>query len=216
MTADFSGGHLSSDGGLVFIREMEMKRGTLGRLAGCFTDLREQVFVEHSVEELLRQRIGALALGYEDLIDHERLRHDPLCALMAGNPGEGLKQLPDHIRPRSGYSGAYGRLTEDMVASTITRWVFHPGSGRWGHPRDIRVLTIREAARIQGFPDDFEFVGTYNNQAGQVGNAVPPLLARRIAEEVWHQLAESRHSSSVMSSASESRSDGAGRLNVIA
>ena len=84
MTADFSGGHLSSDGGLLFIREMEMKRGTLSRLAGCFTDFRMQVFVEHSVEELLRQRIGALALGYEDLNDHDRLRHDPLCALMAG------------------------------------------------------------------------------------------------------------------------------------
>jgi hypothetical protein len=84
VTADFSGGHLSSDGGLLFIREMEIKHGTLGRLAGCFTDLRQQVFVDHSVEELLRQRIGALALGYEDLNDHDRLRHDPLCALMAG------------------------------------------------------------------------------------------------------------------------------------
>lgn len=131
-------------------------------------------------------------------------------------PGEGLKQLPDHLRPRSGYSGAYGRLTEDMVAPTITRWVFHPGSGRWGHPRDIRVLTIREAARIQGFPDDFEFVGTYNNQAGQLGNAVPPLLARRIAEEIRNQLAESRRSNRAMSSTSESLSQGAGKLNVIA
>ena len=84
VTADFSGGHLSSDGGLLFIREMEIKRGTLRRLAGCFTDLRQQYLVEHSVEELLRQRIGALALGYEDLNDHDRLRHDPLCALMAG------------------------------------------------------------------------------------------------------------------------------------
>lgn len=103
-------------------------------------------------------------------------------------PGEGLKQLPKAIRPNSGYSGAYGRLTEDMVAPTITRWVFHPGSGRWGHPRDTRVLTIREAARIQSFPDSFEFVGTYTNQAGQIGNAVPPLLAQRIGEEIRRQL----------------------------
>jgi len=84
VTADFSGGHLSSDGGLLFIREIEMKRGILRRLAECFADLRFQPLVEHSVEELLRQRIGALALGYEDLNDHDRLRHDPLCALMAG------------------------------------------------------------------------------------------------------------------------------------
>ena len=69
-----------------------------------------------------------------------------------------------------------------MIAPTITRWVFHPGSGRWGHPVHARVLTIREVARIQGFPDTFEFVGSYCDQAGQLGNAVPPLLAQRLAE----------------------------------
>lgn len=131
-------------------------------------------------------------------------------------PGEGLKQLPEHLRPRSGYSGAYGRLTEEMIAPTITRWVFHPGSGRWGHPRDTRVITIREAARIQSFPDDFEFVGSYNDQAGQVGNAVPPLLGRRIGEEIYRQLAESWRSSNAMSSASERRSEGSGSLKVMA
>jgi hypothetical protein len=84
ITTDFNGGHLSSDGGLLFIREVANKRGMIEKLAGCFSDLRFQPFVEHSVEELLGQRIGALALGYEDLNDHDRLRHDPLCALMAG------------------------------------------------------------------------------------------------------------------------------------
>ncbi len=84
VSSDFSGGHLSSDGGLLFLREVENKRGILGKLAGCFRDLRFQPLVEHSVEELLKQRIGALALGYEDLNDHDRLRHDPLQALLAG------------------------------------------------------------------------------------------------------------------------------------
>lgn len=156
--------------------------------------------------------------GHKDVANHKPRKLQPTQyeRLASLKPGEGLKQLPEHIRPRSGYSGAYGRLTEDMVAPTITRWVFHPGSGRWGHPRDIRVLTIREAARIQGFPDDFEFVGTYNNQAGQIGNAVPPLLARRIAEGIWNQLAESRRSNKVRSSARESFSDGAGKSKVIA
>lgn len=84
VTTDFNGGHLSSDGGLLFIRGVANKRGLLSKLAECFTDLRFQPFVEHSVEELLGQRIGGLALGYEDLNDHDRLRHDPLCALMAG------------------------------------------------------------------------------------------------------------------------------------
>jgi DNA (cytosine-5)-methyltransferase 1 len=99
-------------------------------------------------------------------------------------PGQGIKDLPDHLRPKSGYSGAYGRLTKEMVAPTITRWVFHPGSGRWGHPVDKRVLSIREVARIQGFPDSFEFIGSYCDQAGQLGNAVSPLLAQRLAESI--------------------------------
>ncbi len=112
--------------------------------------------------------------------------------LAALKPGQGYKDLPDELKVKSGYSGAYGRLTWDMIAPTITRWVFHPGSGRWGHPENIRVLTIREAARIQGFPDSFEFVGTYCQQAGQVGNAVPPLLVKKLAESMLHQLGDSR------------------------
>jgi DNA (cytosine-5)-methyltransferase 1 len=103
-------------------------------------------------------------------------------------PGQGHKDLPVHLQTKGGYSGAYGRLTKDMIAPTITRWVFHPGSGRWGHPEDIRTITIREVARIQSFPDDFEFVGSYTDQAGQLGNAVPPLLAQAIIQNMKNQL----------------------------
>jgi len=114
------------------------------------------------------------------------LQYERLASL---EPGQGLKDLPDHLKVKGGYSGAYGRLTKEMVCATITRWVFHPGSGRWGHPVDTRVLTIREAARMQSFPDTFEFVGSYNEQAGQIGNAVPPLLALRLAEKIRDGLA---------------------------
>ena len=116
------------------------------------------------------------------------LRKTQFERLAALQPGQGYKDLPDKLKVRSGYSGAYGRLTKDMVARTITRWVFHPGSGRWGHPVDTRTLTIREAARIQGFADDYNFVGSFVQQAGQIGNAVPPLLAKRIADSMRHQL----------------------------
>jgi hypothetical protein len=84
VTADFSGGYLSSDGGAPVVRAFDLKLGLIGRLARCFDDRREQALVEHGVEELLRQRIGGLVLGYEDLNDHDRLRLDPLHALMAG------------------------------------------------------------------------------------------------------------------------------------
>ena len=84
VTGDFSGGYLSSDGGAVFLRGVDLKMGLIERMAGCFSDYRLPCLVEHKVTELLRQRIGALALGYEDLNDHHRLRLDPLHALIGG------------------------------------------------------------------------------------------------------------------------------------
>lgn len=85
VVADFDGGHLSSDGGgTLLLRELELRTGTIRRLSGCFRDGRDPARIEHSVEALLRQRIGALSLGYEDLNDHDSLRYDPAQALMAG------------------------------------------------------------------------------------------------------------------------------------
>lgn len=128
--------------------------------------------------------------GASSVRNHVSRRLQPLQyeRLAALGPGQGLKDLPPELKTKGGYSGAYGRLTKDMVAPTITRWVFHPGSGRWGHPVDIRTLSIREIARIQSFPDTFDFVGTYVQQAGQLGNAVPPLLATSIVSAVDRQL----------------------------
>ena len=101
VTGDFTGGYLSSDGGAVFLRGVDLKMGLIERLAGCFCDYRLPCLVEHQVSELLRQRIGALALGYEDLNDHDRLRLDPLHALLAGNAlliEEGVKAIPRKSR----------------------------------------------------------------------------------------------------------------------
>ncbi len=127
-------------------------------------------------------------------------QHQRLAAL---EPGQGHKDLPAHLQVKTGYSGAYGRLTKDMIAPTITRWVFHPGSGRFGHPVDIRVLSIREVARIQGFPDSYEFVGTYTQQAGQLGNAVPPLLIHSIIKSLDRQLKNHNESNISVSRSSD-------------
>lgn len=99
-------------------------------------------------------------------------------------PGQGLKDMPEELRVKGGYSGAYGRLDYSSVAPTITRWVFHIGSGRYAHPREVRGLTMREAARIQSFSDDFHFCGSRNDQAGQIGNAVPPLFMEQLSEKI--------------------------------
>jgi hypothetical protein len=81
---DFGGGYLSSDGGAIILRELELHQGLIKALAGCFVDYRDARYVEHQVEELLSQRIHALVLGYEDLNDHDRLRVDPMLGLVAG------------------------------------------------------------------------------------------------------------------------------------
>lgn len=134
--------------------------------------------------------------GCKNVSNHvaRKLQPTQYARYKALKPGEGHKDLPIDLQVKSGYSGAYGRLTKLMIAPTITRWVFHPGSGRWGHPVDIRSLTIREVARIQGFPDSYEFVGTYNNMAGQLGNAVPPLLIETIVKAMCDQLEVSNES----------------------
>jgi DNA (cytosine-5)-methyltransferase 1 len=136
--------------------------------------------------------------------------------LNALKPGQGLRDLPIDLQTKGGYSGAYGRLTKDMVAPTITRWVFHPGSGRWGHPKDIRVLTIREVARIQSFPDSFEFIGSYNDQAGQLGNAVPPILIKALIDALLVQTQSSKDDKSAAKSAKDNISLGSGKSKWIA
>jgi hypothetical protein len=80
VVADFSGGTLSTDGGVLLLRQLDVRLGITRRLAACFYDWRDARFVDHSLEQLLRQRIYGLALGYEDLNDHEQLRRDPLLA----------------------------------------------------------------------------------------------------------------------------------------
>ena len=84
MEVDFSGGHLSSDGGALLLREVDRTTRLCERLADCFADFRDPDFVEHELPVMLRQRILGLALGYEDINDHERLRVDPLMAAMCG------------------------------------------------------------------------------------------------------------------------------------
>lgn len=79
--ASFDGGHISSDGGVVLLREMDARLKLTERLAECFTDYRRQDAIEHSVLELVRQRVYGLALGYEDLNDHDDLKRDPLLAV---------------------------------------------------------------------------------------------------------------------------------------
>ncbi len=107
----FDAGRLTSDGGTILLREVDRRLGLMGRVAGCFTDYRDPDKVEHSVLELVTQRVGGIALGYEDLNDHDALRTDSLLATLGGQgrpdrcaaiPGAGSRVCVggfEHVEP---------------------------------------------------------------------------------------------------------------------
>ena len=84
LVAHFDGGNICSDAGGLLLQQTERITGIIKRFAACFTDHRDADLIEHTVEELVAQRVYALALGYEDLNDHDELRNDPLLAVLVG------------------------------------------------------------------------------------------------------------------------------------
>ncbi len=80
--SEFNGEQITTDAGGLFLREIEQARGFMEEFSRCFSDYRDQEAREHTVEELLSQRIYGIALGYEDLNDHDQLRRDPLLAVL--------------------------------------------------------------------------------------------------------------------------------------
>ncbi len=84
VVAAFDGGTITSDAGALLLREVDLATRTLERFASCFTDHRNPAYVEHSVKDLITQRVIGLCLGYEDTVDHDELRKDPLLATVCG------------------------------------------------------------------------------------------------------------------------------------
>jgi DNA (cytosine-5)-methyltransferase 1 len=120
-------------------------------------------------------------------INLARMKHIP--------EGGSWRDIPVHLLPegmkrakRSDHTKRYGRMRWDGLASTIlTKCDIH-----WGafiHPDQSRAISVREAARLQSFPDDFVFAGSMTDQFVQVGNSVPPLLAQQIAQAILHSAA---------------------------
>ena len=115
MAAGFEGEQSSSDGGGLLLREVERRLNVISRLAGCFGDLRDATRVEHSVEEMLRQRLFSLALGYEDLSDHEDLRKGPMLRLIAGKRDQAKdlagKSTLNRLELGTGTASRYKKIT---------------------------------------------------------------------------------------------------------
>lgn len=140
------------------------------------------------VPEYSKDSYRTIASALQDVPD---LNHEPrplsgltLQRVKLLKQGENWTHLPTHLRTKSIHSGAYGRLRMDAPARTLTTRFDTPSVGYVTHPIENRTLTVREGARIQGFPDDFEFLGTRMQQYKQVGNAVSPYMSLAIAKSV--------------------------------
>jgi DNA (cytosine-5)-methyltransferase 1 len=130
----------------------------------------------------------ALGAGRHLVANHEPWDH-------GGDLVERLRQVKEGCRPpveatngRRYYSQAYTRLHRRGLARTITTNFHNPGSGRFLHYQQHRTLTVREAARLQGFGDDFVFISYPGRQERLVGNAFPPLWAESIASHITTEL----------------------------
>jgi len=139
VTAAFDGGSITSNAGALLLREIDRSMGLVDQVAGCFTDYRDPRLTEHSIRTLVAQRITGIALGYEDLNDHDELRHDPLLALLSGKikgrrkdcaplAGKSTLNRLEHA-PLGGEPGRYCKIDHDpdalqavLLESFIDSW----------------------------------------------------------------------------------------------
>lgn len=136
--------------------------------------------------------LGALRSGQSDPADclHHARTHSALAlkrlAVIPKNGGS-RKSLPAELelvchRGLNGFPDVYGRMKWDAVAPTLTTGCTDITRGRFAHPRDDRAITLREAARLQTFPDAYVFVGNRSQISTQIGNAVPPAMISALAK----------------------------------
>jgi len=136
----FNGGAITSDAGGLLLREVEKRTGIIAQFAACFRDHRQAERIEHRVEELVGQRVYGLALGYEDLNDHDELRRDPLLGVLAAKADPSGRS---RARPRDQGKALAGKSTLNRLELTgkevkegerykKTGWILRRWSGCWG------------------------------------------------------------------------------------
>jgi|CXWL01.1.fsa_nt_gi DNA (cytosine-5)-methyltransferase 1 len=124
-----------------------------------------------------------LRAGSNLLTLHRATNHSAKMLEIIRHAGSNISALPQGM-VKSGFSSCYSRLNPDKPSTTLTVNFVHPASNRCIHPYQDRALTPREGARIQSFPDSYQFHGTTAQVVKQIGNAVPPILGQRIAEAI--------------------------------
>jgi hypothetical protein len=154
LIAHFNGGNICSDGGGLLLQQTERITGIIKNFAGCFTDHRDADLIEHTVEELVAQRIYALALGYEDLNDHDELRYDPLLAVLVGKKDPAGK---DRLRERDKGKALAGK-------STLNRLELTPVGARKNSR--YKKITVNRHAVDDFFTD--VFLDSYHNAPSEI------------------------------------------------
>lgn len=119
----------------------------------------------------------------QTLTMHQATQHSKRMLEIIQHAGSNISAIPKHLIT-SGFSSCYSRLDGDSPSTTLTVNFVHPASNKCIHPTQDRALTPREGARIQSFPDRYEFLGTRSQIVKQIGNAVPPLLAKAIGQSI--------------------------------
>lgn len=122
----------------------------------------------------------------EKVMDHNAPNNNAkLVKMMELLPDGGTPEdLPKELRPTSGFKNTYCRLWWNRPSTTITRNLSTPSSSRCIHPKAPRPLTTREGARLQCFPDSYQFYGSRSDRNLQIGNAVPTFLSNALAEAI--------------------------------
>jgi DNA (cytosine-5)-methyltransferase 1 len=163
-------------------------------------DLQPAVTIDEAIHDLPQVEAGEKATTYQHEIEstpyeffirngaqqltmHEATAHSPRMLEIVRQAGANIHALPKGT-VKSGFSSCYSRLNGLEPSVTLTVNFVHPASNRCIHPYQHRALTPREGARLQGFLDTFEFSGTRSQIVKQIGNAVPPLLGRVIAQSI--------------------------------
>lgn len=168
------------------------------------TELQHAVSVMDAIHDLPEIKSGDSATKYrfdiqltayeqamrredKELTLHNSTKHSEKMLNIIRNSGHNRYALPEGMTT-SGFSSSYSRLEPDLPSVTLTVNFVHPASNKCIHPSQDRALTPREGARLQGFEDDYVFVGNRAQIVKQIGNAVPPLLGKVIAEALLRQI----------------------------
>lgn len=168
------------------------------RIPSPLTPKSKRVTVKHAIGKLPRLYSGQASKSdplhfsrRHSLLNLERLKFIP-------KNGGSRRSLPEHLqlachKDHRGHPDVYGRMKWNDVSPTLTTGCTDLTRGRFVHPRDDRAISLREAARLQTFPDDYKFVGSVQEIASQIGNAVPVKFVSTIAYEIRAHLQNWNH-----------------------